>query len=136
MNAVFGGALIGLAASLLLLANGKISGISGIVAGAISAQRGEFWWRIFFLGGLISGGLILQIFEPEVFKVTTRALPWDYIIAGLLVGFGTLMGNGCTSGHGVCGISRLSPRSLMATFTFIVFGVISAKLFDWLREVP
>ncbi len=131
MDAVAGGALIGLAASLLLVANGKIAGVSGILGGTLSAQRGEFWWRLSFLTGLIFGGFILQVFAPEVLRVAGPALPWDYIAGGLLVGIGTLLGNGCTSGHGVCGISRFSPRSLVATCTFIAFGVVSSKIFDW-----
>jgi uncharacterized membrane protein YedE/YeeE len=133
MNAVLGGALIGLAVSLLLLFNGKVTGVSGIAGGAIEAGRGDRTWRLLFLAGLVAGGTLLRIFAPDVFAVATRTRIGDYVAAGLLVGFGTLLGNGCTSGHGVCGISRLSPRSLLATATFIAFGVLSAAAFKGLR---
>jgi uncharacterized membrane protein YedE/YeeE len=122
IGALFGGALIGLAAVLLLAFNGRIAGISGILGGLISArQSGEKLWRSAFLLGLVGGaGLYRLLFGalPLELQAETPAL----IAAGLLVGFGTRLGSGCTSGHGVCGLARLSPRSLVATVTFMVLG--------------
>lgn len=132
-NAVLGGILIGIAASLMMLFNGKVTGISGIVAGVIKPKERDLGWRVSFLIGLLSGGMILRFFRPEVFIQDSSALWGDYIFAGLLVGFGTLLGNGCTSGHGVCGVSRLSVRSIIATVTFITFGMLSLYLFKLLR---
>ncbi len=133
-NAVIGGSLIGLAASIMLLFSGKVTGISGIVGGVIDPQKTDKKWRLLFIGGLLAGGVILRIFFPsQVFSIETHLNQADYIIAGLLVGFGTLLGNGCTSGHGVCGISRLSPRSIFSTVLFIVSGVISVLLFKFIR---
>lgn len=132
-NAVLGGILIGIAASLMMLFNGKVTGISGIVAGVIKPKERDLGWRVSFLIGLLSGGMILRFFRPEVFIQDSSALWGDYIFAGLLVGFGTLLGNGCTSGHGVCGVSRLSVRSIIATVTFITFGMLSLYVFKLLR---
>lgn len=120
--ALAGGVLIGLSASLLLLFNGRIAGISGIVGGLLAPVRAEFGWRGAFLGGLIAGGLVLRAFFPSALGAPVMsgiALP---VIAGLLVGFGTRLGNGCTSGHGVCGLSRGSTRSLVATMVFMACG--------------
>lgn len=133
MNAIIGGILIGLAVSLMLLFNGRITGISGIIGGTLKPQKSDLGWRLSFLGGLILGGVILQMLKPETFHQITSALWSDYILAGLLVGFGTLLGNGCTSGHGVCGISRFSIRSIVATITFIFFGIVSVMIFKLLR---
>lgn len=132
-NAILGGALIGIAVSLMLLFNGRVTGISGIIGGTLQPQKGDFGWRAFFLVGLVAGAIVLRIFLPQAFEQQSNALPLDYVIAGLLVGFGTLLGNGCTSGHGVCGISRFSIRSMLSTVTFIVFGVISVLVFKLLR---
>lgn len=133
INAIIGGVLIGLAVSLMLLFNGRVTGISGILGGIIKPQKSDLNWRVAFVGGLLFGGIILRFFKPEAFIQVSSALAIDYIIAGLLVGFGTLLGNGCTSGHGVCGISRLSIRSIVATLTFILFGVISVLIFKFVR---
>lgn len=133
MNAVIGGILIGLAVSLMLLFNGRVTGISGIIGGIIKPQKNDLSWRVAFVGGLLFGGVILQKLIPSAFIQLSSALPVDYMIAGTLVGFGTLLGNGCTSGHGVCGISRLSVRSIIATLTFIVFGMISVLIFKFVR---
>ena len=127
-----GGILIGLSASAMLLLNGKIAGISGILAGILKPVSGDTLWRSGFLGGLLAGGLLLRISLPAAFDFgIIRPLP-IMIIAGLLVGFGTRLGSGCTSGHGVCGISRLSSRSLVATATFIVSGAVVVYLVNHL----
>lgn len=133
IQAILGGALIGLAVSLMLLFNGKVTGISGILGGALQFRRGDLSWRLFFILGLFSGGLVLQFFNPDALTSTSHALPIDYILAGALVGFGTLLGNGCTSGHGVCGISRLSVRSILATLVFMLTGILSLWVFKNLR---
>ena len=133
LNAVIGGVLIGIAVSLMLLFNGRVTGISGILGGIVKPQRNDLFWRIAFMLGLIFGGIIIQLVKPSTFFQTSSALKIDYVIACLLVGFGTLLGNGCTSGHGVCGISRLSVRSIIATITFITFGVISVLIFKFVR---
>ena len=97
-------------------------------------MKGDTLWRSLFLLGLLIGGFILKFIRPEAFESLSQNMStWDYAIAGLLVGFGTLLGNGCTSGHGVCGNSRLSFRSLVATITFIAFGMISVVIFKFLR---
>lgn len=120
-----GGALIGLSASILLLFSGRIAGISGIFAGLLSPKAGDTGWRLAFVAGLVLGGLALFLVAPSMFAVSyDRTLPM-VAIAGLLVGVGVRLGSGCTSGHGVCGLSRLSPRSLVATLTFIATGAIT-----------
>ena len=121
---LFGGILIGLSASLMLLFHGRITGISGILNSSISRPSSTHLWRYLFLFGMLIGGIMMSFIFPEniVFSERPKAL---YILAGLLVGLGTTLGNGCTSGHGVCGISRLSKRSIMATALFISFGIIT-----------
>lgn len=133
MESVIGGMLIGAAVSIMLLFNGRITGISGIVSGLLDMKTLDKNWRILFLVGLIIGGFVFKFIHPESFTLISNATTMDYIIAGFLVGFGTLMGNGCTSGHGVCGISRMSIRSISATVTFIAAGAISVVLFKLLR---
>ncbi len=132
--ALIGGAIIGLAVSLMLVLNGRVTGISGIVSGVLSPRKNDISWRILFLLGLLFGGVLLRFIQPEAFQSASNNMNlFDYAVAGLLVGFGTLLGNGCTSGHGVCGISRLSVRSIMATIVFITFGVLSVFIFKTLR---
>lgn len=132
-NAIIGGSLIGLAVSMMLLFNGKVTGISGILGGILNPESKDKNWRIIFLSGLLVGGLILRALNDRVFQVITQATSVDYLLAGFLVGFGTLLGNGCTSGHGVCGISRFSLRSIIATVTFIFSGVVSVVIFKMIR---
>jgi uncharacterized membrane protein YedE/YeeE len=122
--ALIGGILIGLSAAAMLLLEGKIAGISGICAGVLNPAKGETRWKLSFVAGLLAGGILLRIFLPGAFDFGIVRPSGALMIAGLLVGFGTRLGNGCTSGHGVCGISRLSPRSLVATITFIASGAL------------
>jgi uncharacterized membrane protein YedE/YeeE len=122
LSALAGGALIGLGAALLLLAHGRIAGISGIVAGALGVGDGERSWRLLFLAGFVAGGIVAARVAPHAFAAPRGASATLLIVAGLLVGFGTRLGSGCTSGHGVCGIGRLSWRSLVATATFMATG--------------
>ncbi len=127
---LLGGMLIGLSVSVMLLFNGKIAGISGIVGGILSPAQNDTKWRLLFLGGLLVGGLIVSFFSSnlfaggDVFAIEIERSWPALILAGLLVGFGSRFGSGCTSGHGVCGISRFSPRSLVATITFISTGAL------------
>ena len=125
---LIGGALIGIAASLLLLFNGRVFGISGILAGVVMPRRGETSWRLSVLVGLLSAGALLAMVAPASVRIATSGPLWRYVLAGLLVGFGTQLGSGCTSGHGVCGLSRLSRRSLVATVTFINAGILAVAL--------
>lgn len=124
---LFGGAVIGLAASLLWLLNGRIAGVSGIAGGLLGSGRGDRLWRALFLIGLASGGLLMRYLDPAAFEGATVS-PGMLIFAGFLVGAGTTFANGCTSGHGVCGVSRLSPRSLIAVGSFMAAGVITVYL--------
>lgn len=129
IHALWGGALIGVAVSLMLLWNGRVTGISGILYGLLTPRKGDSSWRWSFLLGLVSGGITLQMLRPESFGAAVGKGPWTVLVAGLIVGFGTVLGSGCTSGHGVCGISRMSPRSLLATVVFIATGVLSVWIF-------
>lgn len=128
ISALFGGALIGASASLMLLTLGTVTGISGILNNVLGHKKFFSTWQFFFLLGLFCGGLLLKVFYPETLISTLDTSPSRLVIAGLLVGFGTVMGSGCTSGHGVCGISRLSIRSLMATLIFMVLGILTASI--------
>lgn len=119
--ALFGGVLIGVAASLLMLSNGRIAGISGILGGLWPLRAGERAWRLAFLGGLLLAPWLYPLWAPLPVPEIT-ASPGVLLLAGVLVGLGTRMGSGCTSGHGVCGLSRFSLRSLVATLTFMGAG--------------
>lgn len=120
--ATIGGALIGLSAVLLMWLNGRIAGISGILQGAAFARGPERSWRLAFVAGLVLGGALYVLVTDGTLLTREGVSPWLIVTAGLLVGVGTRLGSGCTSGHGVCGISRLSPRSLMATLSFMATG--------------
>lgn len=124
--AVIGGALIGLAAVLLLAFNGRIMGVSGMLGGLLARSEG-MGWRAAFLGGSIAAPLLLAVagYRPAV---EMQAGPVVLIVAGLLVGVGTSLGSGCTSGHGICGIARLSPRSLVATAVFMSVAIVTVAL--------
>jgi len=123
--ALLGGALIGASASLFLLTHGRVAGISGLVGGLLLRTSPDRALRLAFLAGLVLAGLVLRIVAPTVFETTWAAALPVVFVAGLLVGFGTQLGNGCTSGHGVCGISRLSPRSFIATGTFMFVALVT-----------
>ena len=126
-----GGLMIGLAAAGLLLFSGRIAGISGIAGGLLSRPpRGDIAWRFLFVAGLVAGGAAFAAFAPGAFVVAIDRPMLMLVAAGLLVGFGTRLGNGCTSGHGVCGVSRMSPRSLAATGAFMLTGALTVYLVE------
>lgn len=125
LTATFGGLLIGLAAAGLLYFNGRIAGISGIVGRVLTPERGEVAWRLLFVAGLMAGGLLLLLVYPSSLTAMPPRSALLIAAAGLLVGFGTSLGNGCTSGHGVCGNARLSKRSMVATATFMATGAVT-----------
>ena len=136
LQALLGGLIIGAAVSLMLVTNGRVTGISGIINGALSPQKGDIAWRWFFIAGLLLGGLTLRSLNPAVFNSLPEVSSVTTILAGLLVGFGTILGSGCTSGHGVCGISRFSVRSLVATLTFMGAGILAVTIFRTLGVMP
>ena len=128
LSAAVGGALIGLAAALLMLLTGRVAGISGIFAGCLGSANGDNGWRLAFLGGLILAPLTGAVVG---YGLSAPQMPPGYAVivaAGLLVGFGTRLGGGCTSGHGVCGIARLSPRSIAATAVFMATAMLVVAL--------
>lgn len=133
ITALLGGALIGLAATVLYVGNGRIAGISGILNHALE-RRDERGWRIAFLAGLIAAAAAWFAFSDDVAR-SGFPLPW-LIAAGLLVGFGTRLGNGCTSGHGICGLARLSKRSLAAVLTFMGSGVATVYVLRHVLGMP
>jgi uncharacterized protein len=117
---LIGGILIGLSAAAMMYFNGRIAGISGIFGGLVAPVKGEVGWRASFFAGLILGGVALLLFYPAAFDFTGAPGSMAALtVAGILVGFGTRLGAGCTSGHGVCGLSRFSLRSFVATLTFM-----------------
>ena len=128
-SSLAGGALLGLSATLLMLFAGKIAGISGIIGGLLTPRKGDFLWRLVFILGMVSSIFLLSPFAIELPDFTSQPLVY-IIIAGLLVGFGTRLGNGCTSGHGIVGMGRFSKRSIIATCVFMV----SAALVVFFRQ--
>lgn len=128
MQSLFGGALIGLAATIMLFFNGRVTGISGILGSALDKPIKYGLWKIIFLIGFISAGFLVHALRPELFINNSDRSLGMIAVAGLLVGYGTLMGSGCTSGHGVCGISRLSIRSVVATLSFMFFGFATVQI--------
>ena len=123
--ALAGGLLIGLASAGLLLLNGRVAGISGIYAGLFEPRRGDRAWRALFIAGLVAGAAAVSLLRPGTFQFDVVRPPALILAAGVLVGFGTRVANGCTSGHGICGVSRFSPRSLVATATFMAAGALT-----------
>ncbi|WP_116644997.1 YeeE/YedE family protein [Salinivibrio sp. HTSP] len=133
-DALFGGMLVGAACLALLALNGRIAGISGIVSGALSSNVHEAQWRGLFLLGMVSAGILMPFIGFELPNDTNLAptlTPMIAVLAGLLVGIGTRLGNGCTSGHGICGMGRLSKRSIVATLTFMsaAFVTVFVRLY-------
>jgi uncharacterized membrane protein YedE/YeeE len=134
-SALAGGALIGIASAMLLLFNGRIAGISGIMNGVFFAPKNDRAWRLLFLAGLVAGGGLLQWLVPG-FNTPRQGYPVELLATGgFLVGVGTRIANGCVSGHGVCGIARLSIRSIAATLTFIAAGMLTVYMIRHLLEL-
>lgn len=130
-----GGLLIGTSATLMLLFNGKIAGISGISKGLLSNTGHERNWRALFILGLILGGALMIYLLPDQTAKAIQAPPLQMALGGLLVGFGSAMGNGCTSGHGVCGLGRRSVRSLTSVLTFMGAGFITMFIMTHLLQI-
>ena len=122
LESCFGGALIGISASIILLFQGKVAGISGILGGFFRWPVSEIQYRALFLCGLLLGGIIVSLLLPQAYDIQMDRSTGSIVVAGLMVGFGTQLGSGCTSGHGVCGLSRLSTRSLVSVCTFMAIG--------------
>ncbi|MDO6496507.1 YeeE/YedE family protein [Photobacterium sanguinicancri] len=124
-DALRGGMLLGLSAALLLVMNGRIAGISGILSGLLKPQKGEFGWRVTFIIGMVVASLIAPMLGFELpLDLPVASIPM-VVLAGLLVGIGTKFGNGCTSGHGICGMGRLSKRSIIATCVFMGSAIVT-----------
>jgi uncharacterized membrane protein YedE/YeeE len=119
-----GGVVLGIAAALVVLLNGRVLGISGILGGLVKPKAGDAGWRLAFVAGLIAAPILWRLFAPLPVPRVDASIP-VLVIAGLLVGWGTRYGSGCTSGHGVCGLARLSPRSLAATLAFMAAGFVT-----------
>ena len=135
VSALLGGALIGLSASLLLLLNGRMAGISGIMNGLFSSPKKEEIWRSLFLLGLIIGAFTFQLLTNDSLQLRHDYPMLLIILGGFLVGVGTRMGNGCTSGHGICGIASFSIRSITATITFMLSGMVTVFILKHLLGV-
>lgn len=127
INGLIGGILIGISATILLVFNGRIAGISGMINGALEFVTSQIW-RWYFLGGMLIGGLIYEYLLPLPNTPRYNLDLMAMILGGFLVGFGTRMGNGCTSGHGVCGLGRLSVRSLTAVISFLASGMVTVYI--------
>jgi hypothetical protein len=124
IHSLVGGALIAMSLAVMLLVSGRIAGLSGVFAGALRGGT----WQLWFGGGMLATGAIFELAAPSTFDAGARIPLWLVAIAGALVGLGTRMANGCTSGHGLCGMSRLSKRSILATLTFFAVGVATATI--------
>jgi uncharacterized protein len=128
LPAFIGGVLIAASLALMLIATGRIAGLSGMFAGFLHGTRGDWSWRAWFIAGMFLVGALFRIAEPTTFDYSARVPLWLVAISGVLVGVGVRAGNGCTSGHGLCGMSRFSKRSVIATMTFFVIGVATATI--------
>lgn len=124
ISALAGGAMIGAAAVALMLLSGRVAGIAGIIGGLFGSNPRDWGWRLAFVFGLMAGPYLVMLAGDTLPDVDIAASPAVVITGGLLVGFGTRLGNGCTSGHGVCGLARFSPRSAVATVVFMVTAAI------------
>lgn len=129
VTSLVGGVVIGLSAALLMATRGRVAGISGIVAGVLDEDAGERRWRRNFVVGLLLGGAALVLLHPSAFTEPRGTGLGRLVLAGLFVGYGTRLGSGCTSGHGVCGIARFAPRSLVATAVFLAVGMLTVAVF-------
>jgi uncharacterized protein len=127
-SAIIGGLLIGLSSILLLYCNGRLAGISTICGKLMLLRKGGIAWRALFITGLIAGAALFYLWSGETPAARTEFPAWLLAAAGMLVGFGTAMANGCTSGHGVCGLARFSKRSLIATFSFLFAGIMTTYI--------
>lgn len=132
VTATLGGAILGFAALILLLVRGDVAGINGMLVGLLSPQKNEFGWRLSFILGLVTSGFLYKFLNGDLPNLKTTVDPSLVMVAGLLVGIGVTFARGCTSGHGICGISRFSTRSLAATITFILSGMITVYLMNHL----
>ena len=128
MTALGGGILIGLSSVILLAFSGRIMGVSGMVNNLVTPMAGGTTWRLYLLGGMMLGGALYEYVLASSPTPAFAFAPIAMIVGGLLVGFGTRMGSGCTSGHGVCGLGRLSPRSLAAVVTFLTTGILTVYI--------
>ena len=128
LSAALGGLLIGLAATLMLWTNGRITGISGIVSGVLIPSKTDTAWRSYFLAGLVLGPIAYTTVSGQGLTIVTQASPLLSVVAGLAVGVGTRLGSGCTSGHGICGIARFSKRSFLATAVFMLTAMITVYI--------
>ena len=133
--AIIGGLLIGISACVLLLFTGRIAGLSGIINGIIKPEKDELFWRTIFVISLLAGAAIHYYFFSHPAFIKDTFSPYMMLAGGFLVGFGTRLGGGCTSGHGVCGLGRLSLRSLIATITFMLTAVITVYIFRHIFSV-
>ena len=125
---IIGGTILGIAALILFATVKRIAGVSGIIGGLLLFKKNDTAWRVVFLSGLIFGGLILSKVYPKTLSIELTYSTPALILAGLLVGFGSRIGNGCTSGHGICGLGRLQPHSMVAVISFLTTGIIPATI--------
>lgn len=132
VSGLIGGIIVGLAATMLLWFNGRIAGISGIFNGMITIRRkGDVLWRFLFIFGMVAGGVVHQFIILDTPSFQPLGAPtWVLILGGIIVGYGTSMGSGCASGHGVCGLGRLSVRSLVAVLTFLSTGILTTYIIE------
>lgn len=128
IQALVGGALIATSLAIMLITTGRIAGLSGIFAGFIAGRRGDWAWRAWFLVGMLIVGIAFAVGQPATFDQGARVPLWLVAISGVLVGLGTRASNGCTSGHGLCGMSRFSKRSIVATLVFMAVGIATATI--------
>ena len=125
---IIGGTILGIAALILFATVKRIAGVSGIIGGLLLFKKNDTAWRVVFLSGLIFGGLILSKVYPQTLSIELTYSTPALILAGLLVGFGSRIGNGCTSGHGICGLGQLQPHSMVAVISFLTTGIITATI--------
>lgn len=136
VEGLVGGLILGTAASVFVVFAGRVAGISGIVGGTLFVRGADLAWRLAFIAGLIVGPLVVELVTAAPVSVRVPSSFVGLVVAGLLVGFGTRLGSGCTSGHGVCGIARLSPRSLAATGIFMVTGIATVFVVRHVMGLP